>query len=89
MADFSKLSSAPDHHDVRQQHHSPLPPQSKSKRIVTQNVTSEFFAAASGPCNSQAWSKTEYSPDFRQLSIPVNLLKMNTSLYSKQWEHWR
>lgn len=59
MADFSKLSSAPDHHDVRQQHLSPLPPQSKSKRIVTQNVTSEFFAAASA-LNTGQLVKDEY-----------------------------
>lgn len=46
MADLSKLSIAPYHHDL-------LLPQSKSNRTETQDITSNFFIAASGPCSPQ------------------------------------
>lgn len=89
MADLSKLNIAPNHLNLRQQHLSVLPPPSKNNRAATWAITSEFYAAASGPCNPQERLKTQHSPDSRQLSILVNWSKMNILLCSKQWEHWR
>ena len=89
MADLSKLKIAPNHDNLLQPHQSKGSSPSKSICVMTQDITSEFFIAASGSCDIQYSLATEYSADTRQVSILANLSKTSTLLYSKQWERWR
>ena len=89
MADLSKLKIAPNHDDLLQPHQSTRSSPSESICVMTQDITSEFFVAASGSCDIQYSLATEYSADTRQVSILANLSKTSTLLYSKQWERWR
>ena len=89
MADLSKLKITPNHDDLEQPPQSTRSSLSKSNCVMTQDITSEFFIAASGSCDIQYSLATEYSADTRQFSILANLSKTSTLLYLKQWERWR
>ena len=69
MADLSKLSIAPNHLDLGQQHQAVRNPQSKSNRTVTRDTTSEFYTAASGTLNLQ------------ELGRRSTVLTLDSSLY--------
>lgn len=59
MADLSKLKIAPNHDDLLQPHQSTRSSPSKSNCVMTQDITSEFFFAASG-LNTGQLVKDEY-----------------------------
>ena len=74
MADLSKLSIAPDQRDLRQQHQSIAPLQFRKKRMMTVDITSEFFVAASGRCGPQGWVKLYRTQRWFQTALDTGQL---------------
>ena len=74
MADLSKLKIDPDHDDLLQPHQSMR--LSKSNCVMTQDITSDFFVAASCSCDTQYSLATEYSEAAQKL-IYNYILRIN------------